>query len=413
MWRRGRAGTRETWAVTGAVTGSLGMNLQGQALTGEKNHTASAPLCLSKLLRISVFSHCQTQESEAKTLGQKSEMTGWIRWQRNIIIMFYLQWSKSGIQSSSLRLWKREIRHFQRAKDGSLEFESYRIHCYLSKMYKMKCLQPLLMCCTCFYFNYCLGAVMGQLVVRSTSPLFQLVNCPARVFRSLALARLSLDERSLPRTRQWTCRTASENIMKWNMGIPCIFSFYSPANLYFVCFPCADLSHEGPPSLSTTPFAGCEPACVRKAHHLFDSGDIVCHNSCPESMRQRGLLCHFCEMVKWIQCLANLHWICTNRKQASVLSAWCNLETEYSRLLGNRFELCGSTCMQSVFSCKHCHTAQSGGWLELWMWRNHIHHRTTGTEGRWVPYTSVALHRAGGPNHQYIAQELGLPGGPC
>ena len=151
--------------------------------------------------------------------------------------------------------------------------------------------------------------------------------------------------------------------MKWNMGIPCIFSLYSLANLHFVCFPCADLSHEGPPSLSTTPLQGAsQPVSGRPTTYL--TVETLFGTIHALSQWGKGGPCFILWNGEMDTKSINLHWICTNRKQASVLSAWCNLKTEYSRLLGNRFELCGSTCMQTVFNCKHYHTAQSEvGWI--------------------------------------------------
>lgn len=46
----------------------------------------------------------------------------------------------------------------------------------------------------------------------------------------------------------------------------------------------------------------------------------------------------------------NLHWIHTNRNQAGVLSAWCNLKTEYSRLLRNTDSNCVGPLVCGLFS---------------------------------------------------------------
>ena len=157
------------------------------------------------------------------------------------------------------------------------------------------------------------------------------------------------------------------------MGIPCIFSLYSLANLHFVCFPCADLSHEGPPSLSTTPLQGAsQPVSGRPTTYL--TVETLFGTIHALSQWGKGGPCFILWNGEMDTKSINLHWICTNRKQASVLSAWCNLKTEYSRLLGNRFELCGSTCMQ-IFSVNttvlHDLRLVKSTDMDPWIQRNH------------------------------------------
>ena len=108
----------------------------------------------------------------------------------------------------------------------------------------------------------------------------------------------------------------------------------------------------------------------------------------------------------------NLHWIRTNRKQVDVLSAWCNLKTEYTRLLRNRFELCGSTCMRTVFNSKHYHTAQSEvGWIRGCG-------GTTYITGPWVRRARCKLHTSVPPHRELalltttLLKSWDFPGGP-
>ena len=105
----------------------------------------------------------------------------------------------------------------------------------------------------------------------------------------------------------------------------------------------------------------------------------------------------------------NLHWIHTNRNQAGVLSAWCNLKTEYSRLLRNTDSNSVSPLVCGLFSIVSTTTLHS---LRLVESLDVEEPHTWVHRARCKLYTSFPLHRGLVLLTTTLLKSWDFPGGP-